>query len=75
MLDNNGDESSNSDGAASRWGKVTLVASPRRTSSLKLAIIGMSTIPRATVTTLMPNWARSRAAVTVMPTTPAADAA
>ena len=39
------------------------------------AIIGVSTIPGAIATTRIPCCARSRAAVTVMPATPAFDAA
>jgi histidine ammonia-lyase len=55
--------------------KGTPALRPARTSSLKPAIIGVSTMPGAMVTTRMPYWARSRAAVIVIPATPALDAA
>ena len=64
-----------SSGRASRFGKGTLAARPDRTSSVIPAIIGVSTIPGAIATTRIPCWARSRAAVTVIPATPAFDAA
>ena len=64
-----------SSGRPSRDGCGTPAASATRNSSVMPASMGVSMMPGAIATTRIPNWARSRAAGRVSPTTPPFDAA
>src|SRR5204863_286651 len=62
-------------GSPRRFGNTTSFASAARTSSESCPSIGVSKMPGAIVTTRTPTTPRSRAAGSVIPATPAFDAA